>query len=240
MEASGVAGSVALVEGDQLRAEAWLSAEQTHSERLLHSVDWVVRSAGLRPPDLEGVAVGLGPGSFTGLRIVLSTAKGLAWALGVPLVGIPTLEALAHNFAFWRGTICPMIDARRGRVFGALFESRGEAGVLQVAPGTIREVSPWVSSFSGNTLFAGSGAARYGGEIRGILAGRAFLAPPELLHPRGAVVARLGRERLRDGRADDTETLVPLYLQESQAQRDREERKRAKEAKPQGKSEVNN
>jgi tRNA threonylcarbamoyladenosine biosynthesis protein TsaB len=218
LETSGVAGGVALVEGEELRAEVYLSVEETHSERLLLCVDWVLRVVGLGPADLEGVAVGLGPGSFTGLRIALSTAKGLAMALGTPLVGIPTLEALAHNVRLREGTICAMLDARRERVYGALFEAEGDLGLRRVTKEAVREVVPWVSSFRKNTVFVGSGAALYGETIRNILGADAQFPPAELLHPRGGVIARLGRERLLARGGDDVDKIIPLYLQASAAQ----------------------
>lgn len=224
LESSTAAGSIALVDGDELRAEIWFSNSRTHSERILRWVDQVLREGLLKGKDLEGIAVGLGPGSFTGLRIGLSSAKGLAFALGIPLVGIPTLEALAHNLPYFPGSVCAMLDARRAMVYGGLFRGGGDGlGPKSEGPYGLWEVSSWVQSFSGPTVFVGDGAVAYREDIRAIMGDLALFAPPELIHPRASVVARLGRERLASGEADDLDSLAPLYLRSSEAERVRQE-----------------
>lgn len=225
LESSTAAGSIALVDGDELRGEIWFSNSRTHSERILRGVDQVLRECLLKGEDLEGIAVGLGPGSFTGLRIALSSAKGLAFALGIPLVGIPTLEALAHNLPYFPGAVCVMLDARRGMAYGGLFRRGGDGhGLRSEGPYGLWEVSSWVQSFSGPTVFVGDGAVAYREEIRAIMGDLAEFAPPELMHPRASVVARLGHARLALGEGDELDLLAPLYLQSSEAERARQER----------------
>jgi tRNA threonylcarbamoyladenosine biosynthesis protein TsaB len=218
MEASTPAGSVGVVDGEELLGECAFCTVRDHSEQLLAGVDRVLRGAGLGLQDLDGIAVGLGPGSFTGLRVALSTAKGLAMALGIPLRGVPTLEALAHNVPFWSGVVCPMVDARRGRVYGGLFRGGPGHGLGRVGEDGIRHVASWVGSMEGPVLFLGSGAAAHRQTIDAVLGGQARFAPPELMHPRGAVVARLGRDGLLEGRAEDLDSLVPFYLKPLEAE----------------------
>lgn len=224
LESSTAAGSIALVDGEELRAEVWFSNSRTHSERILRWVDQVLRDGLVKGTDLEGIAVGLGPGSFTGLRIALSSAKGLAFALGIPLVGIPTLEALAHNLPYFQGAVCVMLDARRAKVYGGIFRGGGDGYRMKTeGPYGLWEVSSWVRSFSGPTVFVGDGAIAYREDIRAIMGDLALFAPPELMHPRASVVARLGSERLASGKGDELESLAPLYMQSSEAERARQE-----------------
>ncbi len=225
LESSTAAGSIALVDGEELRAEIWFSNSRTHSERILRWVDQVLRQGLAKGEDLEGIAVGLGPGSFTGLRIALSCAKGLAFALGIPLVGIPTLEALAHNLPYFQGAVCAMLDARRAMVYGGLFRAGGEGhGQKSEGPCGLWDLRSWVQSFSGLTVFVGDGAIAYREEIRAIMGDLALFAPPELMHPRASVVARLGGSRLASGERDDLDSLAPLYLRSSEAERVGQER----------------
>jgi tRNA threonylcarbamoyladenosine biosynthesis protein TsaB len=222
LDASAEAGSVALVDGEGLRGEVWLCAPRDHSEHLLAGVERLLRGIGAAPGELNGLAVGVGPGSFTGLRVAVSTAKGLAMAMGIPLVGVPSLEALAHNAPFWTGLICPMFDARRGRVYGGLFRFEIDGSCRRQEADGVHAVASWVQGLEGPVLFLGSGALACRGVLEELLGERAHFAPPELIHPRGAVVARLGRQRLIERGGDDLDAIAPLYLKPSEAEQRRE------------------
>jgi tRNA threonylcarbamoyladenosine biosynthesis protein TsaB len=114
---------MAVIEGERVIVEGFLQTRKTHSERLLPLIDFWLREAELSLADLDGIAVTLGPGSFTGLRIGLATAKGLALGAGKPLLGIPTLDALALNLVGVPGFICPILDARKSEVYTAVYVS---------------------------------------------------------------------------------------------------------------------
>ena len=126
VETSTLAGGVALVDGDRLVAEYVLDVSVTHSERLLATVDRVLADARWTPRDLEGLAVSIGPGSFTGLRIGVSTVKGLALALGLPVAAVPTLDAMAAAVPWTALPVCPVLDARRGEVYASLYRRDGD------------------------------------------------------------------------------------------------------------------
>jgi tRNA threonylcarbamoyladenosine biosynthesis protein TsaB len=116
-DTSSVRGSVALLEGVDMRAEMRLNSLQTHSAQLLSSIDFLLARAGWSLKDLSLVAVGIGPGSFTGIRIGIATALGFAQSLSIPLAGISGLDALAHQFPFQEGHVVAVLDAHRAQVF---------------------------------------------------------------------------------------------------------------------------
>lgn len=217
LEAATAAGSVALIDEEGLRGEFWVLNPKTHSERILMGIDYLLKGCSLKLQDLQGVAVGLGPGSFTGLRIALSTAKGLAFALGTPMVGVSTLQAMASAVPYWPENICPLIDARRGYAYGAVYRQEGPDRLELVIEQDVRELASWLRSLPAPTLFLGSGAVAYREMIRAALGGSAHFAPQEVVHPRASIVARLGLQRLLKGQADEPDAMEPLYMGRSQA-----------------------
>lgn len=217
LETSTQVGTVAVLDQNQVRGEISFLSTTTHSERILQNIDQVLRGADLSPADLEGVAVGLGPGSFTGLRIGLSTAKGLAYALGIPVAGIPTLEALANNAPFWPELICAILDARRGFVYGGLFKTIAGETLKRIERDEVREVVPWVRSFGRRTLFVGDGGLTYREAIQEAMGARANFAHPEMMHPRGSIIARMGLMRIECQGGDDLDALEPLYIRRPEA-----------------------
>lgn len=219
IESSTAAGSAAVVEGELLRGEVWFAGAGTHSQMLLGSVAKVLELAGTQPRNLNGVAVGLGPGSFTGVRVALSTAKGLAFGLGIPLVGVPTLEGLAAGVAHCCGLVCPMVDARARRVYTALFRFL-EDSMQQTEEEALRDLLPWLLGFKEPVLFVGDGALEYRELIRESLGRLARFAPVECSLPRAATVARLGGRRIKRGECDDLDLLSPRYAMEAKAVRD--------------------
>src|SRR5919109_3236596 len=126
VETSSRAGGVALLDGERLVAEYLLDVSATHSERLMAAVDRVLADARWTAGDLAGLAVAVGPGSFTGLRIAVSTVKGLALALGVPIAAVPTLDAMAAALPWAALPVCPVLDARKGEVYAALYRWDGQ------------------------------------------------------------------------------------------------------------------
>jgi tRNA threonylcarbamoyladenosine biosynthesis protein TsaB len=120
-----------------------IDAGLRHSELLMDAVDMLIKAAGLKPGDLELAACMKGPGSFTGLRIGFAAAKGLALALGIPLVSVPTLDCMALPFSAWPGPVLPVIDAKKGRYFTALYRG-GEriSEYMDAGPETILSMLP--------------------------------------------------------------------------------------------------
>src|SRR6058998_2301943 len=127
VETSTMSGGAALLDGERVVGEYILDVRITHSERLMVAVDQLLSDAGWSAGDLEGLAVAVGPGSFTGLRVGLSTVKGLALALSIPVAAVPTLDAMAAMLPFAALPVCPVLDARKGEVYASLYRWDGVA-----------------------------------------------------------------------------------------------------------------
>lgn len=193
-------------EGLLLYEVAWRS-ERNHTVELAPAVDLALKRVGATPADLQGVAVALGPGSFSALRAGLGLAKGLAEALDIPLVGVGTLEVEAWP---WRGLgapVCPLLPMGRGEVAWALFQGQGE-GWGQTHPEALAPLEAVLEGLPRPVVVCGEGAGLVGGRAgQGV-----YLAevPPPTRRP--GVLALLGARRLERGGGDDRATLQPLYL----------------------------
>jgi tRNA threonylcarbamoyladenosine biosynthesis protein TsaB len=195
-------------------AEGVQRDSRSHTASLPALVGGVLEDAGLRIEDVEAVAVSIGPGSFTGLRIGLALAKGIAFAGGLPLVGVPTLEALAHVADAAVGeTICAALDARKREVYAALFAAEA-SGPRRLTPDLALAPEELAARLAPPCVLLGDAGAVYG-EVLGT---RATVRPFTTHHPRGDVVARLGMARLVAGEATNVGTLEPLYVRAPDAE----------------------
>ena len=211
---------VALVDGTKLLGEYSVNAGRTHSQRLMPMVSALLAEAGLTRDGLDGVAVSRGPGSYTGLRIGLTTGKALAFALGKPIAAVPTLEALAHNLSGTGALVCPVLDAKRGEVYTGLYRTDGRRPETVEPPRAV-DLRAWLERLSdaeGEFIFCGDGADTHWKLILEALGSRAGLAPLHSRLPRAASVAELGRSRIETGGSEDVFGLNPLYLRRSEAE----------------------
>jgi len=249
VDTSTLLGGVAVVNDlEGMVIEVRLNVKSTHSERLMTTIDYALTQSGYTISDMDFFAVAIGPGSFTGLRIGLSTIKGFSYATGKPVVSVSTLETLARNFPFCRYPVCTMLDARKREVYAALFEWKGEGFVRLIDDmsigvdrllGKINELfrmysdrkddisnppSPPVSKggeggFSGGKIiFTGDGAILYRDEIIKHLSERALFASPEKMVTSPANVASIGMQKALRGEFSDPVGLVPFYLRRSEAE----------------------
>ena len=212
-------GSIALIDGDNLVAEHTLNIVQAHSSRLMPAIDSVLKWGDITVDDLDGCTVGIGPGSFTGIRIGVATIKSLCYALDKPIVGVSTLEAIAYNLRWANGVICPLLDARRSEIYGTVFHGGSEwqrlsedlclpidAFLDRLGEATAQRSVP--TTFN----FVGDGLLTYGNTVRERLGENAHFADPIFNVPRGATIAQLGAQRLQHGESDSYWTLVPNYV----------------------------
>jgi tRNA threonylcarbamoyladenosine biosynthesis protein TsaB len=210
VETSTLAGGVALVDGERLVAEYLLDVSVTHSERLLAAIDHVLADAGWPPRELQGLAVAVGPGSFTGLRVGISTVKGLALALGLPVAAVPTLDAMAAALPWASLPVCPVLHARRNEVYAAVFRWDGE-GFRRESEYLALTPDELAARLSEPTLLLGDGA-------EAIQSPHVRRVPPPWRVPSPACVAVLGRARLALGETVSAAGLTPLYLRPSEAE----------------------
>ena len=223
-ETSAKAASVALFDGDRLLGESYQNTGLTHSQTLMLMAEDLLKNCGAAVSDLTCVAVAAGPGSFTGVRIGVSAAKGLAWGREIPCYGVSTLEAMALGLGVDNGYILPAMDARRNQVYTALFSA--ENGVVSrlfadsaIALSELKEKLPADkpiflvgdgSILTYNTLFAA--------------VSNLVLPPEHKMHQRAVGVGLAANKAIAEGDAGDAASLVPNYLRLSQAERERLEK----------------
>jgi len=211
-------GSVAILDETRLVAEVDSESSTSHSARLLKSIDHLMRLASWDIKDIDGFAAAAGPGSFTGIRVGLSTIKALSFASGKPVAAVSSLAALAAKLRDTGGRLlCPLIDAKKGEVYGALYESSGRE-LKELIPQGAYGPDDMLSLLPGRRLvhFLGTGVATYGEKIRSRLGDRARFPDRSLFIAREVGV--LGREILAGGGGVKGEALEPIYFRKSQAE----------------------
>ncbi|MCC6967033.1 MAG: tRNA (adenosine(37)-N6)-threonylcarbamoyltransferase complex dimerization subunit type 1 TsaB [Nitrospira sp.] len=214
--------SVALLRGETVLALAEQDAEGSHARSLLGAIDRVLREGGLTLKDLQCLAVSIGPGSFTGLRVGLATMLGFRAVLGLPIAPVPTLEAMAWNLRDVKGLLVPILKSRHNEVYWAAYEWLPESGLRtliaeQVGPPS--SVARVLQVEKACTVF-GDGWQAYENDIRDAIeavGGQVQEAGPELQRPSAVSVALAGQQRLAEGQIVEQE-LVPRYVQRTEAE----------------------
>jgi tRNA threonylcarbamoyladenosine biosynthesis protein TsaB len=219
VDTTGAHGSVAVVAGSEL--EGLIGIRETrprHAESLLPTIDHLLRLLSVELEEIDGFAVAVGPGSFTGLRIGIAAVQGLSFATGKPAAGISALEATAFRFRYLDGLIVTLIEAYRGEIYGAAYRARAGVLHLEVEP-SCTSASRFLASLpEPPSLVAGTGLLRHRDAVE-IHAPGAFLADPSFFI--GEEVARLGRAKLEAGDAAPLDSLAPLYIRPAEAERNR-------------------
>ena len=233
IDASGPACGVAVMKDGQIVCELQLTSGKTHSQRVMPMVDQALSMCEMTVADIDLFGAVAGPGSFTGVRIGVSSVKALAHAAGKPCIGVDALEALAANVTSFDGVICPILDARAQQVYGAMFRA-GDMPERLMEDEAMKLVDflELVDKTGEDALFLGDGAAAFCGKIVERLGSRAHFAAPQHTNLRaGSACALAGRLAETDESAVvDYVHLLPLYLRAPQAERERA----AREAKGHG------
>ena len=219
IDTSSQVSSVAVASGERLFAELTMQAKLTHSETLMPHIDQVLRMANQPKETLEGIAVSIGPGSFTGLRIGLAAAKAMAYALELPLIGVSTLQALACHFPVPGVRLVALIDAQKGNAYRESYAWEGrELRVLEpVSILSLKDVIEECGREEGLTLLLGDVAEkRMAGKVQ--LPEHVRVAPFHLCMPRAANVAMLGLSKLAKGDLANVMDLEPSYIRRSEAE----------------------
>ncbi|MGE5560500.1 MAG: tRNA (adenosine(37)-N6)-threonylcarbamoyltransferase complex dimerization subunit type 1 TsaB [Chloroflexota bacterium] len=239
IETATIACGVALVSDAGVLGTMQIATRQAHSERLMPLVDALLRETGISRSELAGIAVSQGPGSFTGLRIGIATAKAIALGLGLPVAGVPTLAAVAANAGEAASLVWPALVAKKDEVYGAVYRG-GEEPTLLGEPWACppEELLPRALAATADALGAADAAAAWlvgdayarFADALGLLATGSQAGPTQVsgrrVHilgahaalPQAAVVARLGRAALLRGEGVDAAALEPLYVRRPQAE----------------------
>jgi tRNA threonylcarbamoyladenosine biosynthesis protein TsaB len=196
-----------VTEDDSVCGEVRLASPEGHSRRLLPAVDFLLQSLGLRPGDIDAFAVTTGPGSFTGLRVGLSTVQGLALGAGRPCLGLSALDVLAARVAGAAPALVALMDAYRGEVYGGVYDAEGRPS----APASVERPEALVARMPEAAAFVGDGAQRHR-ELIASLRPRAVF-PVRSLFLAGTL-GRLAAPRLQRGEGVAPAALRPLYLRE--------------------------
>lgn len=222
IDTTTLVGSVGIIDETGLLGESILNIKRTHSERLMPTLSRLLEDVGIVLEDVDLISVSLGPGSFTGVRIGVTTAKTLAQALNKPLVGVYSLDVLAENLANVQGLVCPILDARKQEVYTAIYQADGTGKLSRLldysALGT-KELLDKIPTNQERVYFLGDGVKVYGQLLKESLSGRYRTVPHNLLVPRGSTVARLGLDKWQAGLTKTNFLAIePFYLRKSEAE----------------------
>lgn len=227
LDTSTMMTTCAVMNEEKLLGEYSLNQDMTHSEKLVPMIKEVLDNLNMKVKDIDLYGVGIGPGSFTGLRIGAATMKSFAHLFDKPIVGVSSIEALAYNLPY-NELVVPMIDARRNRVYTGIYT--WEDGILKelMAPDvlSIDELMAKLINFD-EVVFNGNGILLYGDRLRNTLGKRVRLATIGQSMCRATSICELAKLRYDRGQADDYFTLAPEYLRESQAQRELKEKQKS-------------
>ncbi len=225
LETSAVTASAAVTEDERLLAQSFQNSGLTHSATLMPMVSDLLKNTGLALQDMDVIAVAAGPGSFTGVRIGVAAAKGLAWPEDKPCAPCSTLESMAWQCAHVGGEICAAMDARRNQVYCARFRAEGGALIRLTEDRAmgLDELAAEVRAAAAPQALVGDGAHL----VRAALEGQGLpcaLMPPHLLYQTAWGVARCALELARGGGLISAAAMAPSYHRLSQAERERLER----------------
>lgn len=211
IDTSGPVCGVAILTEEGIRHECAVVNHKTHSVNLLPMIDQAFQSTGLTIQQMDRLAVVVGPGSFTGVRLGVSTLKGLAHGADKPCVAVDALEAMAAGISGFAGVVCPIQDARAGQVYGAAFtvgQGRPER-LMDDAPMKLEEYVETIRSFGDRFLFLGDGMPVHRARLQELLGDKAVFANPQQAFLRPAAVAYLAS---LEEKTVDYLTLMPMYL----------------------------
>ncbi|WP_156291097.1 tRNA (adenosine(37)-N6)-threonylcarbamoyltransferase complex dimerization subunit type 1 TsaB [Oceanobacillus salinisoli] len=216
IDASNQVMGVAILKNNEVIGEYVTNIAKNHSVRLMPAIEQLMKEVSLTPDGLDKIVVAKGPGSYTGVRIGLSTAKTMAWALDIPVVGVSSLEVLAHQGRLFEGYICPFFDARRGLVYSGVYQYKNENLELVYEEKNIAmdAVLDLLAKGNKKVLFLSPDLSLHKEKIMDVLGNLAIIpeGPYHIAKPSLLGMAGLNRD------ADDTHGLTPNYLRLAEAE----------------------
>ncbi len=223
-----MAATAAVLSDDRLVAQIVQNNKRTHSQKIMPMIEFMLKEAEIELSDIDCFAAAVGPGSFTGVRIGVATVKALAHMTDKPCVAVSTLHALANNVAHFDGIICPMLDARRGQVYNALFRGGDLNRITEDRACSVEGLCKELSGAGERVMFLGDGVSVFAEQIREALGDRAVFAQRMQRMNLAASVAEIGCGKFALGETISYSALVPEYLRLSQAERERLEKENKK------------
>lgn len=208
---------VAVIENETMLAKSTLKFMASHSEKLLPEIAHLLEIMEIPLDSIDYYAVTVGPGSFTGLRVGISTVKGLAFVTGKNVIPVSSLEVIARGFPYLDYSICPLLDARKKEVYSAVFKWKNQSliRIREDAVSGLEQLQEWIDD---NTLFVGEGANIYKDKLIELFAEKAIFAEPFYGIPSPEIVALIGLERAKKGIFVSAKELKPCYLRKSEAE----------------------
>lgn len=240
IDSSGLVASVAIVEDDTLIGEYNVQYKKTHSQTLLPMLDELKKMVELDLSTIDAIALAAGPGSFTGLRIGSATAKGLGFAMNVPLIEIPTLDGLACNLYGTDKLVCPVMDARRNQVYTGIYQFADAGGgtishkakryelvnLLAQCAISVEEIASKCNEMGREVIFLGDGVPVFAEKLSMLLTVPYSFAPAHMNRQRAAAFAMLAFTYLKEGKTVAAKEHAPEYLRLSQAEREKCEKEK--------------
>lgn len=222
VDTSTMVAGVAIMEDNKLLGEYLLNHKKTHSQKLMPMLDNIMKELELKPTDIDLYAASTGPGSFTGLRIGVTTIKSIAYGAKKPVIGIPTLDALAFNIPLSEALICPIIDARNNQVYTSIYkwEKDTQVKLTEYLGIPVTELVQLIKGKNQKVIFTGDGVEMHRDFFKNELGENCDFAPGSLQLQRASSVAYLALERAGEEGVESSFDLVPFYLRKSQAERE--------------------
>ncbi|MCJ7656162.1 MAG: tRNA (adenosine(37)-N6)-threonylcarbamoyltransferase complex dimerization subunit type 1 TsaB [Candidatus Atribacteria bacterium] len=212
--------NLGLIEDEDILIECTINGlKKKHSSILVPAIKNLLKTIDLKIEEINGIAVSIGPGSFTGLRIGLSVAKGLCYARSLPLLGIPTLDAMAFPFKEIPYLICPVLESKKDEIYDVVF--RGGVSLHKVMDYKCEDIQSLLfrlSPLKEKIIFSGDGIKKYRDIIKEKIGKDALFIDSQLNLPVATIIAFLGLNKLKKGEKDNISTLSPFYLRKSEAE----------------------
>ena len=224
VDTSSLVAAVAVVDNSRVLGEYSINHKKTHSQKLMPMIKEIMESLDLSPNDIDIYAASSGPGSFTGLRIGITTIKAIAYAVQKPVISVPTLDALAYNIPIPGIIICPIMDARNSQVYSALYklEKGFPVKITEYMGVPIAELVQIIKGKNSNVVFTGDAVEMHKDFLKKELEEKCEFAPGNLLLQRGSSVAQIALKMASEGLLESCFDMAPFYLRKSQAEREYE------------------
>jgi len=226
VDTSSLVAAVAITDNERLMGEYILNHKKTHSQKLMPMIKELMDNLELNPKDIDIFAAASGPGSFTGLRIGITTVKALAYAANKPVVSVPTLDALAFNIPVSDSLVCPIMDARNNQVFTAVYkwEKGMPVNITEYMGVPITELVQLIKGKNQKVVFLGDAVEIHKDLLKEELNENCEFAPGNLMLQKASSVAQLALIKALNGITESSFDMVPFYLRKSQAEREYEKK----------------